>query len=139
MWISITVRANENWSCNWSENSIGLLLPPGQDCCRPLQILPARIMYGLRRARRRFSRLQRSARATGTSDGSITAKEYFAIQTYRVRLRAKHNLLWRCRASIFRIWNLAVEMAGATGCGLLDDRIGSPLGGAGKLFGKPEI
>ena len=83
--------------------------------------------------------MQRLARRTGSRDGSIDAKKYFAVQARRFGLHAKYDILRNHWTIVRGLWHFTAALAGATGCHLSDDRAGVALGGAGKLFGKQEI
>ena len=93
-------------------------------------------MLRLHRTRRGFARVQEPARGTGPRDGGLDAEEYPAIETRRLGLFAECNFLWHRWNFIRRVRNFPTQLAGITGGGLCDDRVGVALGGSGELFGE---
>ena len=83
--------------------------------------------------------MQRPARGTSSGDGNVNAEEYPAIQTYRVRLSAEHDLLRRCWGLIHRLRRFPTPVAGMASRRLFDDRAGFALGSRGELLGEQEI
>ena len=104
-----------------------------------MQILPARAVLRLRRARRRLLGLQEPARRTSSRAGRTHETQYSTIQTGRVRLYEKYHFLRVGRNIVYRLWLLTTEMAGTAGSGLFDDRVGPALRGRGELLGEQEI
>ena len=83
--------------------------------------------------------MQKPARGTSSGDGSVNAEEHPAIQTYRVRLSAEHDLLRRCWGLVHRLRRFPTPVAGMASHRLFDDWAGSTLGGSGELLGEQEI
>ena len=104
-----------------------------------MQILPAWIVFRLRRAGWGFAGMQKLARRASPRDGIASTEEYPASETRRVGLCAEHNLLWQRWIIVHSLWHLSTQMAGIAGGRLFDDRAGVALGGSGKLFGEQKV